>query len=79
LGKIRKHIERDDHGLAQWIFRKLVNHDPMSVREKHRKTDGNVRFRHIEGTQEVEYVAGDKVFLISVQEVDEPHIPVAHA
>lgn len=83
MGKIREHIERDDHGLAQWIYRKLVNHDPMSTREKKRGTRSLApveRYRHVEGTEAVEYCAGGKVFLITVQEIDEPQIKVkAHA
>jgi hypothetical protein len=76
LGKLRPHIERPDHALAEWISRKLTNHDPMSVREKTRRTHGVERVRHVEGTQTVEYCAGDQVFLISVELVDEPKIKV---
>lgn len=33
MGKVRKHIKNDCAGLAQWIGRKVRNHQPMSVRE----------------------------------------------
>lgn len=35
MGKVLKEIKDDGEALAQWVFRKLRNHDPMSVRVKH--------------------------------------------
>jgi hypothetical protein len=74
LGKVRDRIERDDHAVAQWIYRKLVNHDPLSARDPMHATDGAERIRHVEGTQEIEYVTTDKVFHITVEEIDKPKI-----
>lgn len=73
MGKVRNHLQRDDHALAQWIMRKLVNHDPLSQREKQRGGQNTKRQRveHNEGTSLVVYAAAGKVFQIEVQEIDE--------
>lgn len=36
FGKIRTHFGDDVLGLAQWVGRKVRNHDPMSERDKGR-------------------------------------------
>jgi hypothetical protein len=46
----------------------------MSIREKTAHTQGAERIRHVEGTEAVEYCAGDKVFHITVEEIDKPKI-----
>lgn len=33
MGKVRNGIPNDDAGIAQWVYRKLTNHNPMSERE----------------------------------------------
>lgn len=39
MGKVRSHIEDDAEALAEWVARKLKNHDPMSDRAKVDKSD----------------------------------------
>lgn len=80
MGKLRAHIAREDHALAEWIARKLRNHDPATVREAgqpKKKQAARERIRHEEGTSQVVYCAMGQNFLIEVQLIDEDQIPVA--
>lgn len=42
MGKVVDYIDSDEATLTQWIWRKLRNHDPMSVRDV-AKRHANVR------------------------------------
>lgn len=75
MGKVRDHIYDDTQALAQWVFRKLKNHDPMSVRElpggnslrAKMGVTAKERVMHQEGTTECHYVLDDgRVFEIRV-------------
>lgn len=77
MGKVREHIHSDTAAVAQWISRKLRNHDPMSAREakgeKVAKVRDRQRVEHVEGSDTVEYVLRDgQVFVITVQEASSP-------
>jgi hypothetical protein len=71
MGKVRSTIPSDDAALAQWVYRKLVNHDPMSVRETTRvKVKGRQRVTHVEGTTSVVYALNDgRTFELSVKDL----------
>lgn len=68
--------------LAEWIWRKCRNHDPL--RKRYGETDSplNGRLEHQEGTNQTFYTAGGKRFKITIEEVgaeDESpsiHIPL---
>lgn len=77
MGKVKSAISSDVHAFTEWMARKIINHLPMSVREKKHKhkaikdnrdpipwTD-NVRYR---GNVVVHRAVG-KVFLIRIEEV----------
>jgi hypothetical protein len=85
MGKVRTHIVSDDAALAQWVFRKLVNHDPMSVREsvsmrtkppaKQKKT---LRVQHVEGSTSVIYALADgRQFKLTVEAVKDLDLQLA--
>ncbi len=83
MGKVRGHISDDTAALAQWVMRKLRNHDPMSVREKDGKLQDHTdfgrkdrkRFRHIEGERIVEYCLNDgRSFRITVEPVEQEEL-----
>jgi hypothetical protein len=41
MGKVLADIEGDEAALAQWLMRKLRNHDPMSARDTQKKAPGH--------------------------------------
>jgi hypothetical protein len=83
MGKVRGHIPDDAAALAQWVMRKVKNHDPMSQREAagrnvsgmtpvlgRAKTKKTERVQHTEGTTEVLYTLDDgRAFKIEVTAV----------
>jgi hypothetical protein len=72
MGKLRDHIPREDHGLAEWIKRKLVNHDPLSQRNKASglASPKGRRVVHTDHTAVVHYRAnGGRTFRIEVAEI----------
>jgi hypothetical protein len=67
---VKPKVEDPRAALAEWVWRKCRNHDPLRERygEKgHPLTDG--RLKHIEGTSFVEYEAGGRKFRITVEEI----------
>ena len=79
MGQVRGHIKDDAAALAQWVYRKCKNHDPMKIRDQvgvGLKT-GRVtyksaehRSKHEEGTTQVEYATCDgRKFLLTVEEI----------
>ncbi len=41
MGKVLPDIAGDEAALAQWVMRKLRNHDPMSARDSAKKAPGH--------------------------------------
>jgi hypothetical protein len=74
---VRDHIVNDAEGIAQWIFRKICNHDPMRFR-----SPMNRKGRHKEepiyatdSLTSVLYPLQDgRVFMCSVQELTDEQI-----
>jgi hypothetical protein len=79
MGKVKTKISNDAEAIAEWVGRKLVNHDPMSVREKPSKTKVAQDMRdRIRETRKVKFPApqsvtyaldNGQVFLITVEEI----------
>lgn len=86
MGLVRGHIENDVAAMAQWVYRKIRNHDPMRQREAARPAQaknyeirgGRVtkgkyeRVAHVEGSNIVEYsLRTGQRFRLTVEEIDE--------
>lgn len=79
MGKIRDRFSNDTEGLAQWVGRKLRNHNPMSERDKgmvegHRKKVAHGMKTGIladDPTKVVYQMGNGRRFVLSVQEIPE--------
>lgn len=81
MGKILGEYRKDDTvsrqtGLAQWVFRKLRNHDPLSVVDDAKRRAGlrpEMRVQHMPEGNVARYVLNDgSVFEITVTQVQGP-------
>lgn len=75
MGKVRQEIADDTASLAQWVFRKLRNHDPLSARDipvRHKASRETQRqYQITSDSNTVRYCLNDgRVFEISVQLVE---------
>ena len=69
MGQVRDHISSDGPALAEWVARKLHNHNPMRIRSGQRGAETqktHIAFDH--DTQKVFYMSADgQVFEIEVR------------
>ena len=69
MGKVREHFTDDVEGLAEWMKRKLHNHDPMSQRDT-AKGQRIVAYANNSKTAVHYTTAGGRTFELSVREIN---------
>jgi hypothetical protein len=77
MGIVRDHIVADDAALAQWMFRKLANHDPMKHRCPMNRVgrDKETPLVAANSATSVLYPLKDgRVFMLSVKELTDTEI-----